>query len=273
MKFSILSRSILALALTCGHAHAYNQIVTNGIAGFVDTPLLPGTQWHVNDPTRPQPTVVMPGTNFSENAPPPSDATVLFDGNDLSQWRDQKTGGDPFWKVQDGVVISAKGNIVTTNQFGDIQLHLEFREPTPPKGSGQGRGNSGVIFMGHYEIQVLDCYNNPTYPDGAVGAIYSQHPPLANACRLPGEWETYDILFTVPRFDNNGKLAAPGYATVILNGIVVQNHQTILGDTNAHAPGKFSSTNPTGPLVLQFHHNAVAFRNIWVRSIPAADEP
>jgi Domain of Unknown Function (DUF1080) len=249
------------------------SITIDGVTGYQDTPMEPDGLWHVHDPARPQPPVVTPGASFSENAAPPSDAIVLFDGKDLSQWRDKKTGGDPQWRIENGVAVSAKGDIVTTNKFGDLQLHLEFLEPNPPAESGQGRGNSGVFLMGRYEVQVLDCYNNKTYPDGTTGAIYAQHPPLANACRPPGNWETYDIFFTTPNFDADGKLTAPGYVTVVLNGVVIQNHQAIRGDTNHRAVGKYTSHDTTGPLALQYHNNSVSFRNIWVRAIPRDNEP
>ena len=248
------------------------SITINGVTGYQDTPLEPGLNWHVHDPARPQPPVVTSGT-FSENATPPSDAIVLFDGKDLSHWRDQKTGGPATWTIEDGALVCGKGFIETTNQFGDIQLHLEFREPTPAKDSGQGRGNSGVFFMGRYEVQVLDCYQNPTYADGTTGAVYAQHPPLANPCRPPGEWETYDIIFTTPHFDANGKLTVPAYVTVVLNGVVVQNHQAIRGETSHRQTGKYTPHGPTGPLALQDHHNPVAFRNIWVRSVPLVTDP
>jgi hypothetical protein len=248
------------------------EVVIDGVAGFQDTPMQPDGKWHVHDPARPQPPVVTPGT-FSETATPPGDAVVLFDGKDLSQWRDKKTGEPAPWRIEDGAMVSAKGDIVTTNQFGDIQLHLEFREPTPPKDSGQGRGNSGVFFMGQYEIQVLDCCNNKTYADGATGGIYGQHPPLANACRPPGEWQTYDILFNVPHFGSNGEVLSPGYVTVFHNGVVTQNHQAIRGATNWKSPGKYTPHGPTGPIALQYHNNAVAFRNIWVRPLPVVNEP
>ena len=248
------------------------EIIINRIAGFQDTPMQPGGKWHVHDPARPQPPVVTPG-KFSENAAPPSDAIFLFDGKDSSHWRDERTGGDAPWAIDDGTMVSAKDNIVTTNQFGDMQLHLEFREPTPAKGEGQERGNSGVFLMGLYEIQVLDCYQNPTYVDGATGAIYGQHPPLANACRPPGEWQTYDIIFEVPHFGANGKVTTPGYVTVIHNGVVVQNHQSIRGDTGWRSLGQYTPHGQTGPLALQFHNNAVTFRNIWVRPIRVVNEP
>jgi hypothetical protein len=248
------------------------EIIIDGVAGFQDTPMQPDGKWHVHDPARPQPPVVTPGT-FSENATPPSDAIVLFDGKDLSQWVDKRTGGPVGWTVEDGVAVSAKGDIQTTNQFGDIQLHLEFKEPTPPRGDGQGRGNSGVFFMGLYEVQVLDCYQNKTYADGATGGIYGQHPALANACRPPGEWQTYDILFNVPHFDADGKLLSPGYLTVFLNGVCVQNHQAIRGETNWRVPGEYKTHASSGPLALQYHNNSVSFRNIWVRPVPVVNEP
>jgi hypothetical protein len=248
------------------------EVVIDGVAGFQDTPLQPGGKWHVHDPARPQPPIVTPGT-FSENAMPPSDALVLFDGKDLSQWRDKKTGGVPAWKIEDGTMVSAKGDIQTTNEFGDIQLHLEFREPTPPKGDGQARGNSGVFFMGQYEIQVLDCYSNKTYADGATAGIYGQHPPLVNVCRPPGEWQTYDIIFNAPHFGLKGGLLSPAYITVFHNGVVAQNHQAIRGATNWKSPGKYMPHGPIGPIALQYHNNAVAFRNIWVRPVTVVNEP
>jgi hypothetical protein len=248
------------------------EVIIDGVAGFQDTPMQPGGKWHVHDPARPQPPIVTPGT-FSENATPPGDALVLFDGKDLSQWQDKKTGGAPAWKIEDGTMVSSKGDIQTTNEFGDIQLHLEFREPTPPKGDGQARGNSGVFFMGQYEIQVLDCYDNKTYADGATAGIYGQHPPLVNACRPPGEWQTYDIIFNVPHFGLKGGLLSPAYVTVLHNGVVAQNHQAIRGATNWKSPGKYTPHGPTGPIALQYHNNAVAFRNIWVRPVTAVNEP
>jgi hypothetical protein len=249
------------------------EVTIDGVAGFQDTPLQPDGKWHVHDPARPQPPVVTPGAVFSQNANPPGDAIVLFDGKDLSQWRDKKTGGDAQWTVADGVATSAKGDIVTTNKFGDIQLHLEFREPTPAKGDGQGRGNSGVFFMDQYEIQVLDCYDNKTYADGATGGLYGQHPALANACRPPGEWSTYDCIFTAPRFGANGEVVAPAYLTAILNGVVVQNHQAYRGATNWKSPGKYTPHPAAMPLSLQYHNNSVSFRNIWVRPVPLVNEP
>jgi len=249
------------------------EVVIDGVAGFQDTPMQPDGKWHVHDPARPQPVVVTPGAAFSQNANPPSDAIVLFDGKDMSQWRDKRTGGPAQWTVEDGAAISAKGDIVTTNKFGDIQLHLEFKEPTPAKGEGQGRGNSGVFFMDQYEIQVLDCYINRTYADGTTGGMYGQHPALANACRPPGEWSTYDCIFTAPRFDAQGRVVSPAYLTAILNGVVVQNHQAFRGATNWKSPGKYTAHPAAMPLSLQYHNNSVSFRNIWVRPVPLVNEP
>ena len=249
------------------------EIEIDGVLGFQDTPLEPDGKWHVHDPARPQPPIVTPGASFSENAKPPADAIVLFDGTGLTHWRDKKTGGDAQWKIEKGVMVSASGDIVTTNKFGDIQLHLEFCEPTPPKGDGQGRGNSGVYFMGLYEVQVLDCYQNKTYADGATGGLYGQHPALANACRPPGEWQTYDMVFTAPRFNATGEVLSPAYVTVLLNGVLLQNHQAFRGATNWRVPGKYAPHDAELPLALQYHRNAVSFRNIWVRPAPVVNEP
>ena len=275
MKSLITIAALAALATNLALAQAKKnvEVTIDGVAGFQDTPLQPSGLWHVHDPARPQPPIVTPGATFSENAAPPADAIVLFDGKDLSQWRDKKTGGDAPWKIEDGVMVSAKDDIVTANKFGDLQLHLEFKEPTPPKGDGQGRGNSGVFFMNQYEVQELDCYSNKTYADGATGGLYGQHPALANACRPPGEWETYDIIFTAPRFDADGKVVTPAYATVTLNGVVVQNHQAFRGATNWKSPGKYTAHAAELPLALQYHNNSVSFRNIWVRPVPPVNEP
>jgi hypothetical protein len=274
MKKIIITASLAALASNLALAQTTKnvEVTIDGVSGFQDTPMQPDGKWHVHDPARPQPPIVTPGM-FSENATPPGDAIVLFDGKDLSQWVDKKTGGPVGWSVVDGVAISAKGDIQTTNQFGDLQLHVEFREPTPATSSGQGRGNSGVFLMGQYEIQVLDCYHNKTYADGATAGVYGQHPPLANACRPPGEWQTYDIIFNVPHFGANGELLSPGYVTVFHNGVVAQNHQAIRGATNWKSPGIYTPHGPTGPIALQYHNNAVAFRNIWVRPVPVVNEP
>jgi hypothetical protein len=205
----------------------------------------------------PEPKVVTPG----ENGSPPSDAVVLFDGKDLAKWEGN-------WIVKDGVAIANGADMHTKESFGpDYQLHVEWAEPAEVSGSGQGRGNSGVFLGDHYEIQVLDSYENPTYFDGACAAIYKQWPPLVNACRKPGEWQSYDIMFESPRFDDKGKLLKPGFATVLQNGIVVQNHSEILGSTAWDKPPVYEPHPDRQPIRLQFHGNPVRFRNIWVREV------
>jgi len=205
-----------------------------------------------------EPAVVNPGPPSG----PPADAVVLFDGTDLSQWK-----GGENWIVQDGYAISAKGGIETKAEFGDCQLHVEWATPEEISGSGQGRGNSGVFLMGRYEVQVLDSFDNKTYYDGQAGAIYKQHPPLVNASRKPGEWQTYDILWNGPRFDAEGKLTKPAYITVLHNGVAVQNHFELEGDTPFNRPPEYTAHPEKGPISLQYHGNPVRFRNIWIREI------
>jgi hypothetical protein len=229
-------------------------------------------QWAVHDETRPHPPVVTPGTESTPERPgkPPSDAVVLFDGKDLSQWKSAK-GGDAPWKVEDGVlVVSGGGDIVTKQAFGDCQLHVEWAAPTPPTGESQGRGNSGVKIMGRYEVQVIDSYQADTYADGQAAALYGQYPPLVNASRPPGQWQTYDIVFHAPRFASDGKVTQPATVTVLHNGVLVQDHAELKGTTAHKSPGVYKAHPPKQPLLLQDHHNPVRYRNIWVR--PLSDE-
>jgi hypothetical protein len=236
--------------------------------GYDDTPIIPGTHWHVHDGARPQPALVTPGTSSTEAAPgaAPSDAIVLFGGDDVSAWVGRD--GDVQWKVSGGVLeVTRSGDIQTKAEFGDCQLHLEWAAPTEVKGDSQGRGNSGVFLMDLYEIQVLDGYDNVTYADGITASIYGQFPPAVNACRPPGEWQTYDMVFTAPRFDDHG-LASPAYITILHNGIVVQNHQEILGPTGHRTLSSYDKPHgPTGPLRLQDHGDPVRYRNIWIRRL------
>jgi hypothetical protein len=237
--------------------------------GYQDTPTIPGTKWHVHDGGRPQPRVVDPGPGTAgEFAPPPSDAIVLFDGKDTSKWRGDK--GDCPWKIENGYMEARQGSISTRDSFGDCQLHVEFCTPNPPKGDSQGRGNSGVYIMGRYEIQILDSYNNPTYADGSCGSVYGQYPPLVNASRKPGEWQSYDIVFTSPRFQD-GKMVTPGIVTVIHNGVLVQNHTEIMGITNHRVLPKVEPHDLKAPLGLQDHGNPMRFRNIWIRELKDTD--
>lgn len=207
----------------------------------------------------PEPKMVDPGPIGG----PPADAVVLFNGTDLSQWN----GGDQ-WLVENGYAVSQRGGITTKESFGDCQLHVEWAAPEKVESSGQGRGNSGVYLMGRYEVQVLDSYNNPTYFDGQAGSIYKTKPPLVNASRKPGEWQTYDIIFHAPRFDALGTLLRPGYVTVLHNGILVQDHTELLGKTDYEHPPTYSKHAEREPIHIQFHGNPVRFRNIWLREIP-----
>src|SRR5205085_1218774 len=206
---------------------------------------------HVHDGDRPQPKVIDPGTASTPEMPgrPPSDAVVLFDGKDLSHWR-AGNNGPAAWNVDNGamVVKPGGGQIHSAEEFGDCQLHVEWATPTQIVGSSQGRGNSGVFFFnGVYEIQVLDSYNNKTYPDGQAASLYGQYPPLVNASRKPGEWQTYDIFWTAPRFEND-KLVTPAYATVVHNGVVVHNHAEVMGPMIHRTYPKYVPHGPKGPI-------------------------
>ena len=231
--------------------------------GYDDTPYLPGSQWRVHDANRPQPQVVTPGTSVTNDAP--SDAIILFDGTDLSQWSG-RDGGEAQWKVENGYMeVTRTGDIETKAHCGDCQLHLEWAAPAEVRGNSQGRGNSGVFLMGLYEVQVLDGYDNRTYADGITAAIYGQYPPLVNACRKPGEWQTYDIFFKAPQWDGQ-QLVSPAYMTVIHNGILVQHHQEVMGPTGHKNVANYDTPHAlTGPLSLQDHGDLVRYRNIWVR--------
>ncbi|MDY3561409.1 DUF1080 domain-containing protein [Gemmata sp. JC673] len=210
----------------------------------------------------PEPAVVTPGKNPGDA---PSDATVLFDGKDLSKWQ----GGEK-WEIRDGYAVVKGGDITTKDSFGDYQLHVEFATPEEVKGNGQGRGNSGVFLANRYEVQVLDSFDNKTYFDGQCGSLYKQTPPMVNVCRKPGEWQTYDIVFTAPRFDEQAKevkVLKPGYVTLIHNGAVVQNHFELQGNTYYDRPASYQKHPLKQPIRLQNHGNPVKFRNIWIREI------
>jgi hypothetical protein len=254
-------RPFLLLALIC--AHCFPTISTAQMNGH----------WKPFDPDRPPPPVIVPGTASTQSDPghPPSDAVVLFDGKDLSHW--VGADGQPAkWKVADGYfeVVPQSGGILTRQAFGDCQLHIEFAEPIPAVGEGQHRGNSGVFLMGLYEIQVLDSYQAKTYPDGQAGALYGQYPPLVNASRPPGQWQTYDIIFHRPHFDADGRVLKRGRVTVLQNGVLVQDNVEVLGPTGSTDPASHEGGKPRPdklPLTLQDHHNPVRFRNIWIREL------
>ncbi len=238
----------------------------NAKPGYKDTPLIPGTSWHVHDSDRPQPRVVTPA---AEPGRPPSDAIVLFDGKDLSHWRSGKDAAK--WKLEDGAIVCVpkSGDLTSKQEFGDMQLHIEFATPVPAQGHSQERGNSGIHLMGQFEWQVLDSFQNPTYADGGAAALYGQYPPLVNASRATGEWQSYDIIFTAPRF-KEGKMVAPAYVTGFHNGLLVHNHDALHGPTTHRAIGKYNSATK-GPIRLQDHGNTTKFRNIWVRPLKAED--
>ena len=240
-----------------------------GKLGYDDTPLIRDSTYCVHDPKRPAPRVIAPAETVGQA---PADAVVLFNGSDLSGWS-KVGGGDAGWKVEDGYmeVVPGTGDIQTNAHFGDVQYHLEFACPTEIKGESQGRGNSGVFLMGRYEIQVLDGYENPTYADGITASVYGEYPPLVNACRPPGQWQTYDILWTAPRF-NGVDLVSPAYATVIHNGVVVHNHVELHGPTGHCDVYPYIAHAPKGPLRLQDHGDLVRFRTIWARPIGGYDE-
>jgi hypothetical protein len=236
--------------------------------GYSDTPMQPNGKWHIHDGTRPQPQVVTPGS--TNTVAPPSDAIVLLGpGRDLSRW--QMLDGSPVtWPMDAGVVQSAKGYIRTKDAFSDFQLHVEWASPSKVSGESQGRGNSGVFLLGKFEVQVLDSYHNPTYPDGQAAALYGQYPPLVNASRPPGEWQMYDIAFTAPRF-RDGKLQSPAVATVVHNGVVVHHATAFWGPTAHKQIDPYTPDLTKGPIALQDHNNPVRFRNIWIRPIKTYD--
>lgn len=263
-----LTRLSLLLALA-----SYGALPSSAAEGFTDTPMQPDGKWHVHDPARPKPKIITPGATFSHAAPAPSDAIVLFDGTSFAKWQGEK--GEVQWKLENGYMETTKtGRIRTKDEFGDFQLHLEFATPSVVVGNGQGRGNNGVNIFGRYEIQVLDSYDNDTYADGQCAAIYGQTPPLVNASKKPGEWQTYDIIFEGPRWDANGKLVKKAYATVLHNGVVVHHRREIYGNTLWRGVGNYDKPQPPhGFIELYEHGNPVRFRNIWIRSLGEYDKP
>lgn len=230
---------------------------------------VPTIPWPPHDSTRPLPPVIRPAPGPAAPLSPPSDAVVLFDGTGLAGWRAAQDSGAAGWRVVDGAleIAPGTGDIATLQGFGDCQLHIEWMAPSPRTGEGQEPGNSGVYLMGLYEVQVLDSYQNRTYADGMAGAVYGQYPPLANASRPPGQWQTYDIAFRRPRFDARGQLTAPAYVTVIHNGVLVQDHVALTGPTAHRRRPPYQPHAERLPLRLQDHGQPVRFRNIWIRDL------
>ena len=278
-RFALIVSTLLLIAGFCllmAQAPKPAQNANHDL-GFEDTPMLPGLPYHVHDPHRPHPRVVTPA---AAPAGAPSDALVLFDGKDLSKWEAHPSSitrggvaGPAEWKVQDGwmEVVPKTGDIVTREKFGNCQLHVEWASPVPRPGNSQAGGNSGVILMGRYEIQVLDAYNNPTYADGQASAIYGQWPPLVNPSRKTGEWQTYDIIFEAPKFDGD-KVVKPAYITVIWNGVLVHIHQASMGPMVYRQVAHYQPHAPEDSLLLQNHGDKVRYRNIWIRRLGGYDE-
>ncbi len=211
----------------------------------------------------PVPRLVTPG----ESGAPPSDALVLFEGDNLDQWQAEE-GGDAAWLVEDGAmtVVPGAGDIRTRQSFSDMQLHIEWRVPEEVAAERQKRGNSGVFLMDRYEIQILDSFDNPTYTNGQAGSVYKQHIPLVNAARGPGEWQSYDIIFAAPRFDDEGQITEPVRVTVLHNGVLIQNNVSIQGSTVFVGAPSYAA-HGAAPIRLQDHRSPVSFRNIWVRQL------
>jgi hypothetical protein len=231
------------------------------------------TRWRQHDPNRPRPPVAEPA-DAAVAVRPPKDAIVLFDGRSLDAW-ESASGGPAKWKVGTGYLETQPGTgpIVSKERFGDVQLHVEWASPTPPHGTGQNRGNSGVFLMDQFEIQVLDSFKAETYADGQAGAIYGQFPPLFNASRGPGEWQSFDIAFRRPRFDAAGKLLEPARITLFHNGILVQNNEAPIGPTSWLKELPYTNQGDRAPISLQDHDHPVRYRNIWARRLPERPVP
>ena len=225
--------------------------------GYDDTPMQPNGRWRVHDGTRPYPAVVTPPPASEVPVPAPSDAIVLVGpADDLSAWQ-MADGSAPAWEMREGVLSTGKGMLRTRQQFTDLQLHVEFATPSEVKGDSQGRGNSGVFLLGHFEIQVLDSFRNITYPDGQAGSMYGQYPPLVNVARGPGQWQSYDIIFSAPRFAADGKLGKAAVVTVLHNGVVVHHATPFWGPTRHRSVLPYTPEMARGPIVLQDHGNPV----------------
>ena len=266
--------SLCVLALAAAVLVVAQQRPEKFAEGYTDTPFLPGGKWRVHDLNRPHPGIVTPGAKPGE---PPSDAVILFDGKDLSNWvtkaRRSNATGPPEWKVGNGYfeVARGTGHLLSKEKFGDVQLHIEWAAPAEVVANSQGRGNSGVLFMMLYEIQVMDSYDNVTYADGQAASIYGQYPPLVNASRKPGEWQSYDIIFEAPVFEGE-RLVKPAYATVLHNGVMVHHRKAFLGPMRHKILTHYEPHEAEGPLMLQAHGNPVRYRNIWARRLKGYGE-
>ena len=267
-------KSLLLAITTAGLAGIVVQARAEELLGYTDTPMLPSGKWHVHDPSRPKPPAVTPGAAFSHGAPEPSDAIVLFNGTDFSHWEGDK--GAPQWTIHEDYmeVNPHTGYIHTKEKFGDFQLHVEFAEPVVVAANSGDAGNSGVFLQGLYEVQVYDSDHNRIYSDGACGALYGQSPPMVSACKMLGQWQTFDIVFEAARWNGKHELVRPAIVTVFQNGVLIHYKQPLLGPTGHRILGTYSVELPaTGPIALQDHGDRVRFRNIWIRSIQEEEKP
>lgn len=266
-SFGILAACLATAFIVAGRTQAQTHELIyakdgSGVFGYKDTPIQPWSGFHVHDPDRPAPPVVtVPPPTAAEQAGPPSDAIVLFDGRDLAQWEANQ------WKVEDSSLVATEGPMRTKEEFGDCQLHLEWMVPTEPADNIWNRGNNGVFLLGVIEVQAFDSSSVKIYPDGQAAAVYSQTPPLVNACRKPGQWQSYDIVFVTPKFDAAGKLTAPARLTMLHNGVLVHHNQEIYGHTPHAGLASYDGVPAKGPLALGAHHCPVRFRNIWIRRL------
>lgn len=276
MKSVRLSVTVLKKGLIFAAGMMFVIFLTNCAGTFQHGWTRPEMPWPEHSMERPQPPVITPGTASTqqEMGQVPSDAIVLYrNASDISKWEGAQGGPAKWMATNDYMqVVKGTGAIQTKEGFGDCQLHVEWAAPVPAVGQGQDRGNSGVFLQGLYEVQVLDCFNNVTYADGMTAALYGQYPPQVNACRPPGEWQTYDIIFQRPRFDDKGKVVTPAIMTVFFNGVLVQNHQELTGPTAHKVRPPYKVTPAKLPLQLQDHGHPVRYRNIWVRELPSGNQ-
>ncbi|MFV1968045.1 MAG: DUF1080 domain-containing protein [Pirellulaceae bacterium] len=269
-RTSILSAiAVLGISLMLGSAaHAQKAKLVDakngsGVFGYKHTPIQPWSGFHVHDPDRPEPARITPGSpgTQAKAGTAPSDAIVLFDGKDLSQWKPN------HWKVEEGCLVATEGLLSTQADFGSCQLHLEWQTPVEPAEQVMNRGNNGVMLLGKIEVQIFESFETKIYPDGQAAAIYAQTPPLVNACRKPGEWQSFDIIFLAPESDDAGKLTKPARITLLHNGVLVHHDQEIYGDSPHARLASYDHVKSRGPLEFGAHHCQVKFRNIWLREL------
>lgn len=257
---AVLISAGIGTAAWAAAAKLVNAKDGSGVFGYKDTPIQPWSGYCVHDPDRPAPPKVDPGPGGELKAPP-ADAVVLFDGKDLSPWRPNN------YKVEDGCMIATEGAMATVQEFGSVQLHLEWQQPVDPGSNVMNQGNNGVFFGGGIEIQIFDSYRVKLYPDGQAASVYAQTPPMVNACRKPGEWEVYDIVYIAPKFAADGKVTEPARITMFHNGVLVHLNQEVHGSTPHRALGTWQNIKPKAPISFGAHGCPIKFRNIWARPL------